>query len=138
MEIRALTGFSDEVKNKYGKAYSPLNGHGVLLGGMQTRGIGGGMVEVPNYLPAQEVKVKDPATGQEKWLTVENAEALAKILGAGLEVITSLRGASKDTRTVYTPQPPKSGGGSNIDMNKILIYGGAAVGVFLIFKLLNK
>ena len=32
MEIRALTGFSEETRRKYGRTYSPLNGVHTLLG----------------------------------------------------------------------------------------------------------
>jgi hypothetical protein len=114
MQIRALTGFSEDTIQKYGRSYSPLSGYSrncttlgspfIPIAGRQDRRDARAERKLLKSLkPGDKVEVIDPATGQKKWLTVENAQMLANMLSKGFTFIRDLRGNNTEQPAEHTP-----------------------------------
>ena len=142
MQIRALTGFSENTIRQYGRSYTPLNSYGsscttlgspfIPIGSRQSRQNARAEKKLLKSLKAgDKVEVIDPATGQKKLLTVENAQMLANLLNKGFTFIRNLRGGSGNNEQLNTPPPPASTG-----ISKELLIGAAALALIFIF--MNK
>jgi hypothetical protein len=137
MQIRALTGFSENTIRQYGRSYTPLNGYGsncTALGspGRADRKQARQDKKLLKSLKAgDKVEVIDPATGKKKWVTVENAEMLANLINKGFTFIRNLRGGSGNNEQLNTLPPPASAG-----ISKELLIGAAALALIFIF--MNK
>lgn len=136
MQIRALTGFSENTIRQYGRSYSPLNGYGsnctalgspfIPIAGRQDRKDARAEKKLLKSIKVgDKVEVIDPATGQKKLLTVENAQMLANMLSKGFSFIRNLRGGNEQ---LNTPPPPASTG-----ISKELLIGAGALALIFIF-----
>ena len=122
MEIRALTGFDLETRQRYGRSYTPLNGTNTLLG-LGSSGIGLDPktvkfdVSIPAYVPPQPLEMIDSSTGQKKVFTVQNAQQLAALIQQGFNLYQQIKGATGSRNVVVvrsnTQIPPPQKGGLN-------------------------
>lgn len=132
MQIRALTGFSENTIRQYGRSYSPLNGYGSNCTSLGSpRAIGSTQPYTTfTSIPAQTVQVKDPKTGKTTFFTADNMNALTALLQQGYQLVSSLRGGS-GSQTINVPTPPPSPG-----ISKELLIGVGALA--LIFIMMNR
>jgi len=140
MQIRALTGFSENTIRQYGRSYTPLNGYGsscttlgspfIPIGSRQSRQNARAEKKLLKSLKAGDrVEVIDPATGQKKLLTVENAQMLANLLSKGFTFIRNLRGGTSNNEQLNTTPPPPASTG----ISKELLIGAGALALIFIF-----
>lgn len=142
MEIRALTGFDNSDRRMYGRQYTPLNGtKNILLGSprvgqLPSKGVEfDTKIELPSYIPKQEIPMIDPKTGKKKFFTVENIEKLTELIQSGLQLAGQLKGGSGKKivvikRSESDVTPPKQAG-----MQIVSVLGGL-VGAYILFSLL--
>tara|TARA_R110001606_G_scaffold284360_2_gene432701 strand:- start:63 stop:500 length:438 start_codon:yes stop_codon:yes gene_type:complete len=121
MEIRALTGFDLGTREQFGRSYSPLSGCNPALGAIGSQR--GGQPEfaipydIPAYIPPQPIEMIDVNTGKKKVFTVENAQALAKLIQQGYNIYSQIKGGSGSQKVVVVRSsnsiPPPSTAGIN-------------------------
>jgi len=148
MEIRALTGFNEQTRRRYGRSYTPLNG-------TKSAGLGSPMngfdfsfqdyVKKTNnpILPKQNVETVDPKTGKKKWFTVDNINGVLDLIQKGFKIVTSIRKPDGTTAPVipdYTGSGGSGNGGSGdggkkAGINITTVLGGA-VAAYIVFSLL--
>ena len=122
MQIRALSGFSENTIQRYGRPYTPV-GNITVLGGIGNTDI-----------PAQQVAVKDPKTGKTKLVTVDNINALTNLIQQGFKIVSDIKGKRgervKPPRPRQTLTPPQKAG-----ISPMLLLGfGALALIILITK----
>lgn len=148
MEIRALTGFNEQTRRRYGRSYTPLNG-------MKSAGLGSPMngfdfsfqdyVNKTNNpsLPKQDVETVDPQTGKKKWFTIDNINGVLDLISRGFKIVTSIRKPDGSTAPVIPDYGTGSGsgnggsgdGGKKAGINITTVLGGA-VAAYIVFSLL--
>jgi len=137
MEIRALTGFYSQTLQKYGRSYSPLNGH-------CSPGIGGGNFSIPytipSYIPPQQIEMLDPTTGKKKLFSVANIQQLISLILQGFMLFSTIKGGTGSTE-VQGPKPTQKqidtrNEGTSLSFAGINIT--TLVGVVIIAALLTK
>jgi hypothetical protein len=139
MEIRALTGFNEQTRRRYGRSYSPLNGTRTCtaLGSPQSYGVDFDIptqVTLPSYIPQQEIEMIDVNTGRKKIFTVENINQLTELIKSGFALYSALRGGRGTGVTVDNPTPPPAPP-TTAGLNVTTAVAGL-VGAYLIFSLL--
>jgi len=132
MEIRALTGFNEQTRRRYGRSYTPLNG-------TKSAGLGSPMngfdfsfqdyVKKTNNpsLPKQDVETVDPQTGKKKWFTIDNINGVLDLISRGFKIVTSIRKPDGSTGS--------GDGGKKAGINITTVLGGA-VAAYIVFSLL--
>jgi len=141
MEIRALTGVDPRNTRIYGRQYSPLNGTKKILlgspsiGELPSKGVEfDTKIELPAYIPQQEIEMIDPQTGKKKFFTVENIEKLTELIQSGLQLVSQLRGGRGKKVVIVKSksdiEKPKQAG-----MQVVGILGGV-IGAYILFSLL--
>jgi len=149
MEIRALTGFNEQTRKRYGRSYTPLNG-------MKSAGLGSPMngfdFSFQDYinktnnpqLPKQTVETVDTKTGKKKWFTIDNINGVLDLISRGFRIVTSIRKPDGSTAPVIPDYGTGSGssggngGGGKPDkagINITTVLGGA-VAAYIVFSLL--
>jgi len=135
MEIRALTGFDSQTLQKYGRSYSPLNGH-------CSPGIGGFSIPytIPSYIPPQQIEMLDPTTGKKKLFSVANIQQLISLISQGFMLFSTIKGGTGSTE-VQGPKPTQKqidtrSEGTSLSFAGINIT--TLVGVVIIAALLTK
>ena len=148
MEIRALTGFNEQTRRKYGRSYSPLNGTRscTALGSP----IGQFDFSFQDYisktnnpeLPEQQIETVDPQTGKKRWFTVDNINSVLDLITKGFKIVSSIRKPDGTTAPVipdYTGSGNGNGGsgdgGKKAGLNITTVLGGA-IAAYVIFSLL--
>jgi hypothetical protein len=149
MEIRALTGFNEQTRRKYGRSYSPLNGTRscTALGSP----IGQFDFSFQDYikqtnnpeLPEQQIETVDPQTGQKRWFTVDNINNVLDLITKGFKIVSSIRKPDGTTAPVipdYTGSGGSGNGGSGdggkkAGLNITTVLGGA-IAAYIVFSLL--
>ena len=110
----------------------------VLLGTPESKGVTI-PVDIPTFIPPQQLEMIDTSTGRKKLFTVDNISKLIDLLSQGYKLFTQIRGGT-GSQTVYVTQTdfsrePDSGssGGSSgggkeagISVNSLIGYGVAA------------
>ena len=106
----------------------------VLLGTPESKGVTI-PVDIPTFIPPQQLEMIDTSTGRKKWFTVDNINNLIDLLTKGYKLFTQIRGGT-GSQTVYVTQTDFSrepdGGGSGggkeagISVNSLIGYGVAA------------
>tara|TARA_R110002153_G_scaffold71383_1_gene186937 strand:+ start:1500 stop:1883 length:384 start_codon:yes stop_codon:yes gene_type:complete len=113
----------------------------VLLGTPESKGVTI-PVDIPTFIPPQQLEMIDTSTGKKKLFTVDNISKLIALLSQGYQLFTQIRGGT-GSQTVYVTQTDfsreptdgweKSGGGSSgggkeagISVNSLIGYGVAA------------
>jgi hypothetical protein len=140
MEIRALTGFNEETRRRYGRSYSPLNGTKNISLGSPNVGVlpSKGVeipVEIPAYIPPQKLEMIDVKTGKKKLFTVENIQQLTELIQQGFTLFDQIKGGQGKKvvvvkRSKSDINPPKQAG-----MQIVSVLGGL-VGAYILFSLL--
>jgi hypothetical protein len=136
MQIRALTGFSEQTIRDYGRSYSPLTGYRgkTIIGAMGPIGAGPYQDEeietLPTYIPPQTITVKNKKTGEVKTFNVDNILQVVRILWSGFELIRELRGGTGSQQVDTSNPPPETKGIST----EVLIGLGAVALIFLIMN----
>jgi len=139
MEIRALTGFNRQTRQQYGRQYTPLNGTLTALGSPMGGKFDFSFLDYVNQtnnptLPKQTVETIDPKTGQKKFFTVDNINAIEELIKQGFQIFSQVKGNKGEVIVVKESksdiQPPKKAG-----MQVVSILGGL-VGAYLLFSLL--
>ena len=150
MEIRALTGFNEQTRRRYGRSYSPLNGTRscTALGSP----IGKFDFSFQDYinktnnpeLPEQQIETVDPQTGKKKWFTVDNINNVLDLISKGFKIISSIRKPDGTTSPVIPDYSGGSGSGGSgnggtdgkkAGLNITTVLGGA-VAAYIVFSLL--
>ena len=150
MEIRALTGFNEQTRRRYGRSYSPLNGTRTCtaLGSP----IGQFDFSFQDYikqtnnpeLPKQEIETVDPQTGKKKWFTIDNINNVLDLITKGFKIISSIRKPDGTTAPVIPDYSGGSGNGGSgnggtdgkkAGLNITTVLGGA-VAAYIVFSLL--
>jgi len=131
MQIRALTGFSEQTIRNYGRSYSPLTGYRgkTIIGAMGPISGEGESTTLPTSIPEQVVTVKNRKTGEIKTYKVQNIKDVIALLYQGFMLISSLRGGS-GSQEVFVPPPAETKGISK----EVLIGLGAVALIFLIMN----
>ena len=138
MEIRALTGFNRQTRQQYGRQYTPLNGTLTALGSPMGK-FDFSFLDYVNQtnnptLPKQTVETIDPKTGQKKFFTVDNINAIAELIKQGFQIFSQVKGNKGEVIVVKESKsdikPPKQAG-----MQVVSVLGGL-VGAYLLFSLL--
>ena len=110
----------------------------VLLGTPESKGVTI-PVDIPTFIPPQQLEMIDTSTGKKKLFTVDNISKLIALLSQGYQLFTQIRGGT-GSQTVYVtqtdfsrePDGGGSGGGSGggkeagISVNSLIGYGVAA------------
>jgi len=149
MEIRALTGFNEQTRRRYGRSYSPLNGTrtctalGSPIGGLFDFSFQDYVSQTTNpELPEQQIETVDPQTGKKKWFTVDNVNKVLDLIQKGFQIITSIRKPDGTTAPVipdYTGSGSGNGGsgdgGKKAGLNITTVLGGA-IAAYIVFSLL--
>ena len=116
MEIRALTGFDLGTREQFGRSYSPLSGCNPALGAISGEPFSIPYT-IPTYIPPQPIEMIDVNTGKKKVFTVENAQALAKLIQQGYNIYSQIKGGSGSQKVVVVRSsnsiPPPSTAGIN-------------------------
>ena len=140
MEIRALTGFDMETREQFGRSYSPLSGCNPALGAIGSQRAGqpqfGIPYNIPKIIPPQQIEMLDLSTGKKKWFTVDNINALTRLLQQGLQLIRRPRGGY-GSQTVYVNPPVKSNTSLGLTKKAMIGIGlglVAAVALFVVVK----
>ena len=109
----------------------------VLLGTPESKGVTI-PVDIPTFIPPQQLEMIDTSTGRKKWFTVDNINNLIDLLTKGYKLFTQIRGGTGSqtvyvTQTDFSREPTDgSGGGSGggkeagISVNSLIGYGVAA------------
>ena len=151
MEIRALTGFNEQTRKRYGRSYSPLNGTRTCTALGSPMGILPEDFSFQDYinqtnnpeLPKQEVETIDPQTGKKKWFTIDNINNVLDLITKGFKIVSSIRKPDGTTAPVipdYTGSGGSGNGGSGdggkkAGLNITTVLGGA-VAAYIVFSLL--
>ncbi len=149
MEIRALTGFNEQTRRRYGRSYSPINGNCTALGSPIGFGIFYSDETIEELkkqdIPPQDVEVEDE-TGRKRIFTIDNANALISLIERGFRLVSSFRNRSGNNVTVvpdYTGGSGSgsgSGGGGSDDEKKaginVTTLLGGAIAAYIVFSLL--
>lgn len=150
MEIRALTGFNEQTRRKYGRSYSPLNGTRTCtaLGSPIGMPFGFSFQDYANKtnnpnLPEQQIETVDPQTGKKKWFTVDNINNVLDLIQKGFQIVTSIKKPDGTTAPVipdYTGSGGSGNGGSGdggkkAGLNITTVLGGA-IAAYIVFSLL--
>lgn len=151
MEIRALTGFNEQTRKRYGRSYSPLNGTrtctalGSPMGVLPFDFSFQDYVEQTNNpeLPKQEVETVDPQTGKKKWFTIDNINNVLDLISRGFKIVSSIRKPDGTTAPVIPDYTASGGSGSGsggndgkkAGLNVTTVLGGA-VAAYIVFSLL--
>lgn len=145
MEIRALTGFDMETREQFGRSYSPLSGCNPALGAIgsqvpyvSTKQLTSIPYTIPQMIPPQKIEMLDTSTGKKKWFTVDNIDALTKLLEQGQKLIRRPSGGS-GSKTVYVGVKPKVSSKTKLGLSKKAMIGiglglVAAVALFVVVK----
>tara|TARA_R110000851_G_scaffold322144_2_gene487982 strand:+ start:2093 stop:2467 length:375 start_codon:yes stop_codon:yes gene_type:complete len=110
----------------------------VLLGTPESKGVTI-PVDIPTFIPPQQLEMIDTSTGKKKLFTVDNISKLIALLSQGYQLFTQIQGGT-GSQTVYVtqtdfsrePDGGGSGGGSGggkkagISVNSLIGYGVAA------------
>ena len=110
----------------------------VLLGTPESKGVTI-PVDIPTFIPPQQLEMIDTSTGKKKLFTVDNISKLIALLSQGYQLFTQIKGGT-GSQTVYVtqtdfsrePDGGGSGGGSGggteagISVNSLIGYGVAA------------
>jgi len=145
MEIRALTGFNEQTRRRYGRSYSPINGNCTALGSPIGFGVFYSDETIDELkkqdIPPQDVEVEDE-TGRKRIFTIDNANALISLIERGFRLVSSFRNRSGNNVTVvpdYTGGSGSGSGGSDDEkkagINVTTLLGGA-VAAYIVFSLL--
>ncbi len=150
MEIRALTGFNEQTRKRYGRSYSPLNGTRTCTALGSPMGVLPFDFSFQDYikktnnpeLPKQEVETVDPQTGKKKWFTIDNINNVLDLISRGFKIVSSIRKPDGTTAPVipdYTGSGSGNGGsgdgGKKAGLNITTVLGGA-VAAYIVFSLL--
>lgn len=120
MQIRALSGFSENTIQQYGRPYTPV-GNITVLGGIGSTDI-----------PAQQVAVKDPKTGKTKLVTVDNINALTALIQQGFEVVSAIRNRKGEQVKPPKPRRPTPPAPLTAGISKEILIGAAALVLFIL------
>jgi len=151
MEIRALTGFNEQTRRRYGRSYSPLNGTRTCTALGSPMGILPGDFSFQDYLkqtnnpelPKQEVETVDPQTGKKKWFTIDNINNVLDLITKGFKIVSSIRKPDGTTVPVIPDYTGSGGsgssgsgdGGKKAGLSITTVLGGA-VAAYIVFSLL--
>jgi hypothetical protein len=109
----------------------------VLLGTPESKGVTI-PVDIPTFIPPQQLEMIDTSTGKKKLFTVDNISKLIALLSQGFKLFTQIKGGTGSqtvyvTQTDFSREPTDgSGGGSGggkeagISVNSLIGYGVAA------------
>jgi len=136
MEIRALTGFDMETREQFGRSYSPLSGCNPALGAISAQPFSIPYT-IPTYVPPQKIEMLDTSTGKKKIFTVDNINALTKLLQQGQKLIRRPQGGS-GSQTVYVKPPVKSNTSVGLSKKAMIGIGLGLVAAIALFVVVKK
>ena len=118
----------------------------VLLGTPESKGVTI-PVDIPTFIPPQQLEMIDTSTGRKKLFTVDNISKLIELLSQGYKLFTQIRGGTGSqtvyvTQTDFSSKPTDGSGGvkeAGISVNSLIGYGvAAAIMLSLYVTLKNK